>query len=96
MPSNSKDISPCVGCRDHFYNGNNDLGISECVHLASAKLVRRWRIGWWIDPTAPGAFTEVETYQCHRAPGQYALQEKLPDFAVDAVPLSLPPTPPHE
>lgn len=31
----------CVGCRDNFYNGNNDLGVQRCWNMDSAKLVRR-------------------------------------------------------
>ena len=35
------DKTHCNGCRDDFYNGNNDLGVSRCWNLDSAKLM--WR-----------------------------------------------------
>jgi hypothetical protein len=31
----------CKGCRDNFYNGNNDLNVKRCWSLDSAKLVKR-------------------------------------------------------
>ncbi len=34
----------CIGCRDNFYNGNNDLGVKECWGLQSAKLVLKRRV----------------------------------------------------
>ena len=35
------DKDYCVGCRDNFYNGNNDLGVKECWCLKDAKLVMK-------------------------------------------------------
>ena len=35
------DKKHCAGCRDNFYNGNNDMGITECWSLETAKLVRK-------------------------------------------------------
>jgi hypothetical protein len=78
-----KSKSLCVGCRDNFYNGGNPLGVKECWSYKSAKVVTRYRIGWWTAPTEPGAFTKVKTLDCHHAPGQYGHYEKLPDFAVE-------------
>lgn len=34
----------CVGCRNNFYNGNNDLGITECWSLRDAEWVQRRRV----------------------------------------------------
>ena len=31
----------CGGCRQNFYNGNNDIGVSECWSLAKSKLKKR-------------------------------------------------------
>ena len=76
----NKPTAPCIGCRDNYYNG---YGAQECWLLAKAKLVKRWRIQWWAAPTEPGALTQVETYNCHHAPGKYALYETLPNCAVD-------------
>lgn len=83
-----KDTTYCQGCRDNFYNhGNNPLGVSQCWMLKKAKVVTRWKLGWWTSPVTPGAFVQIKTYNCHHAPGQYALCEKLPDSAVDPVPM---------
>ena len=71
----------CAGCRQDFYNDHNDLGVKECWHLESAKVCTRYRLGWWVAPTVPGAFTKVRTLECHHAPGQYAHYEQLPPFA---------------
>ena len=32
-------LKHCIGCRNNFYNGNNDLGVAECWSLEEAKLV---------------------------------------------------------
>lgn len=87
MPTD-KSITPCAGCREDFYNGKNNLGITHCWHLESALLVKRWRQGWWVAPTVPGAFVQVETYDCHHEPGRYAFEKELPDFAVQPVTLT--------
>lgn len=78
MTEKSKAL--CAGCRDEYYNG---LGAVECWSYQGAQVVTRYRIGWWTTPDTPGAFTKVETLNCHHAPGKYALQEKLPPFAVE-------------
>jgi hypothetical protein len=74
------DRKHCSGCRDDFYNGQNELGVKECWSLKSAKVVTRYRLGWWTTPDTPGAFTKVKTNSCHHAPGRYAMYEKLPSF----------------
>jgi len=40
----------CQGCRNNFYNGNNDLGVAECWNLSAAKLVSRKRVSLWQSP----------------------------------------------
>ena len=80
-----KSTSHCVGCRNHFYNGNNGIGVKQCFSLKTARVVKRWRIGWWTSPVAPGAFTEVKTYDCHHEPGTAAFSESLPAHAVEPV-----------
>lgn len=85
----TKSTALCEGCRDNFYNsGNNTIGVKVCWQLAKAKVVRRWKQGWWTDPTLPSAFVEVETYDCHHEPGHFAFNKQLPDFAVDPVKLN--------
>ncbi len=73
----------CAGCRDDFYNGHNNLGVHECWSLAKARIVTRYRIGWWTDPASPEAFTRVTTLSCHHAPGRYGLYDRPPSFARD-------------
>ncbi len=38
------DRKHCVGCRQDFYNGNNDLGVQECWRLKTAKIIWRKRV----------------------------------------------------
>ncbi len=81
----SKDdkLKLCHGCRDDFYNDHNPLGVKQCWNLKTAKVVKRWRLGWWTQPTVPGAFQEVKTLSCWYCPGQYAHCDKLPAHAVE-------------
>lgn len=43
----AKSKSMCAGCRDNFYNGNNNLGVQECWNYESAKVIskKRWGCG---------------------------------------------------
>ena len=75
----------CEGCRNDFYNTAQPKG---CWSLPTAKPVTRWRLGWWTEPTKPGAFVQVDTLSCHHAPGRYAYSETLPPHAVDPIPLA--------
>ena len=38
------DKSRCAGCRNDFYNGNNQIGVTECWHLLTAIVVPRKRV----------------------------------------------------
>lgn len=38
--------SNCVGCEDNFYNGNNQLGVKECWHLKTAKMILKKQVGY--------------------------------------------------
>lgn len=76
MSEKCKDM--CVGCRNDFYNDKNDKGIKECWLYVGARVVKRFKIGWWTEPNSRDAFTEVVTLHCHNAPGNYALMEELP------------------
>ncbi len=68
----------CSGCRDNFYNGNNGIGVQQCWSLKNAKVVTRWKIGWWTPMDSAKNFTKVKTFDCHHAPGKYALCKELP------------------
>jgi len=39
MRNAEKQRKYCPGCRDDFYNDHNGMGIKECLHLASSKVV---------------------------------------------------------
>lgn len=78
-----KSTKHCIGCRNNFYNGHNNIGVSCCWSLKSAKVVTRWKLEWWTQPTEPGAFVKVKTYDCHHETGRYAFYKDLPSFAVE-------------
>jgi len=40
----------CMGCRNDFYNGKNDLEITECWSFKEAKTEFRIPIGYWEPP----------------------------------------------
>ena len=72
----SDKLQYCRGCRDDYYNGT---GAKECWLLKDAKVVTRYRIGWWTPMDSAKNFQKVTTHHCHHAPGQYAQMEKLPE-----------------
>lgn len=74
----------CGGCRDDFYNDHNPLGVKECWSLKTAKMVTRWKIGTWTQPTQPGAFMEVKVPNCYRQSGS-SFQDRLPSCAIDPI-----------
>lgn len=78
------DVKHCGGCRDDFYNGKNPYSTKQCWSLKTARIVTRWRIGTWTQPTQPGAFTEVKVPNCYHAQGA-SFYEKLPAHAIDPV-----------
>lgn len=84
--STEEKLKLCSGCRDDYYNhdGNSDTG--RCWLFNRAQVVTRYRIGWWTQPTQPGAFTKVTTLSCHNAPGRYAQYEQLPSYAQETTP----------
>lgn len=69
------DKKYCAGCDDDYYNGT---GAPECWLFKAAKVVKRFRIGWWTQPTSKDVFTEVTTHSCHRESGRFAFMEALP------------------
>ena len=69
----------CSGCRNNFYNGNNDLGVKECWSRKKAKTVTRYRIHRDSLPARPGAFTKMRVFDCRYAPPWF-YYKGLPDF----------------
>ena len=43
--SKNEKLKHCIGCRNNFYNGNNNMEIKECWSLKSAKLVLKKEVG---------------------------------------------------
>ncbi len=35
------NVERCSGCRNDFYNGNNEYGVKQCWFLETAKLIKR-------------------------------------------------------
>ena len=57
----------CIGCRNNFYNGNNDLGIKECWSFESAKLIMRKRVH--IDQPPPWNQKAISKPNCYHEQG---------------------------
>lgn len=60
----------CNGCYNNFYNGNNNIGVSECWCLKDARVKRRFAIASNV-PTYRENFYEVEKPGCYRQPGMF-------------------------
>ena len=69
----------CDGCRNDFYNGNNELGVKKCWSKKTAKVVARYRIHRDTVPTRPNAFTKVRVFDCYHGPPWF-YDKELPDF----------------
>ena len=61
------DKSKCEGCEDNFYNGNNNLGVKECFHLKSAKMVLKKKISLLQVP--PWKQKPIKVPSCFRQKG---------------------------
>lgn len=72
------DKKHCAGCRNNFYNGNNDLGVQECWSLKRAKLKTRYQIGTWT-PTFRENFVKVRLPNCYRKVG-YSFVDSIVGF----------------
>ena len=55
-------LGGCAGCRDDFYNYTAEH--SGCWSLPRAKLVWRWRLGFWTPMDRRENFTRVQVYDC--------------------------------
>ncbi len=60
--------SNCIGCRNNMYNGGNNLGVSECWSLATAKIKTRYSIPSYL-PTYKENFTKVRVPDCFHRDG---------------------------
>jgi hypothetical protein len=73
------DRKHCVGCRDDFYNRSELAPNGRCWNRATAKVITRYAIGTWTQPTQPGAYTETRKPDCYHQQGTH-YHNKLPDF----------------
>ena len=73
------DKKHCVGCRNNFYNGNNDIGVEECWQLKYAKLKTRYSISWHT-PTFQENFTKVRKPSCYHQPGSIHYTDSIKGY----------------
>jgi len=57
----------CVGCYNNYYNGNNDIGVRECLYFSSAKIVRRKQVH--INQQPPWTQRPISVPDCYRQGG---------------------------
>lgn len=74
----------CRGCREDFYNGNNDLGVKECWSFRGARVVERMRVGAWESP--PYKWTPQTTLHCHSPEGGVMITRKDPRIVLETTP----------
>ena len=78
-----KSKSDCIGCRNNFYNGNNDLGVKECSSFKSrGRLVTKYRINYNTPMNIRSAYQKVKVPACYHQPG-YAYLEEIPHYTED-------------
>jgi len=70
-------LAHCIGCRDNFYNGNNDIGVKECWQLKSAKLVKKKKVP--MNQPPPWKQAPVEVLHCRHEAG-YIFVEKDQEY----------------
>ena len=62
----SEKLTHCLGCRNDFYNGKNELGILECWSLKTAKLVLKKEVH--VDQRPPWDQEPGKFLSCYRRP----------------------------
>ena len=80
MGKRRMDKKNCIGCRENFYNGNNDLGVKECWNLESAELKTRFRICNSTPMNIKSAYIKSRKPSCYREVG-YTYLERIPSYA---------------
>ena len=78
MTNDEKRQRFCSGCREDFYNGHNDLGVTECWNLASAKVTRVAFVH--LEAVPPWHAPVVEQLSCHRRPQYVRIDPKHPQL----------------
>lgn len=62
-----KSKSMCSGCRNDFYNENNQYGVKDCWSFKTAKTVTRTRVGTWQNP--PYKWSPMKILNCYHQEG---------------------------
>lgn len=63
----------CVGCRDNFYNGNNQYGVMECWHFPTASVEDRIIVG--VNQRPPYDITATKKcLSCYKPSGSVAVK----------------------
>ena len=57
----------CIGCRNNFYNGNNDLEVKECWSFKDAKVV--WKKQVPIHQVPPWNQKAKRVFNCYHKTG---------------------------
>lgn len=70
----------CIGCRNNFYNGNNNLGVTECRSLKSAKMETRFQLGTNVPMNIKEAYYKTRKPNCYHASG-YVFLKEIPSYA---------------
>lgn len=64
MALSKKDkLKMCFGCRNDFYNGHNDIGVTQCWSLKNAKVVKRKRVH--LDQVPPWTQKAIRVLSCY-------------------------------
>lgn len=70
----------CSGCRDNFYNGNNDIGVSQCWMLKDAKVIARFEISVNAPMGTRSNYFKVRRPNCYSQKGVVFLKD-IPSYA---------------
>lgn len=65
----TEKLKHCAGCRNNFYNGNNDLGVKRCWSLPTAKLVKRKEVHR--DQVPPWNQKPIKVLSCYHRAGWF-------------------------
>ena len=66
-----KSKAMCSGCTENFYNGNNDLGVSECWSFKAARVVKKKFVH--MNNVPPWDHAAVTTLSCYRKRGHVSV-----------------------
>ena len=73
-------VRDCSGCRDNFYNGNNDLGVARCWCLETATMVKAKDVPTDMRPPYKH-IPLVSRPSCYRAKGYVRVKPEALDSA---------------